>query len=906
MALREALEGVLAQAARIGAQATTRAMTLRQQAEGAHRKAVETVGLRTRQRVTDHTARVQALAELIAPGDASVPWDHVMQCSGATGAKPAAPSVARLGRLTGSASNSALAEVAVPWLVPFLDHGHIVFESDEAPHTDGAVLSLVVRLLAAVPPGQLVITSFDPQLRGVLGPLSALRQASLLGASITDEAGWHAALEALTRTVSEVAELRGGVAGTVGELNRHAGRPTVPYRLVVVHDYPSGMTARSQALLARLLQRGHTAGVHFVVQQVRSVVPEERLEATWPQDRCHSVTVRADGTVAGTGFDVAALTPMLDAPPPANVVADVAKHVADGAAAASAPSLNFADVVTPKEQWWAHSSADRLAVTLGATARDCAAFTLGDRVDQLHNVLIGGAVGTGKSNALLVMLHDLAVKYSPTELRMFLLDFKEGLEFSVLAPSAQVPYGLPHAEVLGLDTDRVFAVQVLRHVHAQFAARANTFKEARVPGLAEYRQAHPEETMPRLLVVIDEFQVLLEGGDSIADEAVELLSTLTRKGRAYGVHVVLSSQTISGISALVAQEGAILAQVPIRVVLRTNAQESQVMLGPGNVAAAEQRYRGQAVLNTNYGAPEDNQQAVVAYAQPDQLDMLRKELWERRPAGLPEPVVFSGQDLASLPAALPPAEMTEHGEYAWLGQPVALAQTPVGVRLAPEPGRHVALLGPGDPDGIEVAGALHGALLSLAYQYQPGARFCVADVLPPAVRARLHLPELVAALRRLGHDVEATDVAGLSAELAIARADAVSGAPGPVRVIAGLGLHNATQLHVGFMGVEAPVDALRELVASGPPARCHLVGWWNSLQTFQRHVDSNFAVAGLWQCFGLLRLPLSDVRTMTSHTSDWAPQAGRLVVLDRQVGGNGELAVPFAPLTVEQLRKVQR
>lgn len=67
--------------------------------------------------------------------------------------------------------------------------------------------------------------------------------------------------------------------------------------------------------------------------------------------------------------------------------------------------------------------------------------------------------------------------------------------------------------------------------------------------LADLRTVQPG-TRCRLVVVIDEFQFLFAGNDPIAGQAAATLEELARKGRSYGIHLILASQTIAGIEAL--------------------------------------------------------------------------------------------------------------------------------------------------------------------------------------------------------------------------------------------------------------------------------------------------------------------------------------------------------------------
>ena len=59
--------------------------------------------------------------------------------------------------------------------------------------------------------------------------------------------------------------------------------------------------------------------------------------------------------------------------------------------------------------------------------------------DASPHALIGGPSGSGKTNLLLTMIGSLAARYSPDELALYLLDFKEGVSFAQLAPGRKAP-----------------------------------------------------------------------------------------------------------------------------------------------------------------------------------------------------------------------------------------------------------------------------------------------------------------------------------------------------------------------------------------------------------------------------------------------------------------------------------
>src|SRR5690606_12666612 len=99
---------------------------------------------------------------------------------------------------------------------------------------------------------------------------------------------------------------------------------------------------------------------------------------------------------------------------------------------------------------------------------------------------------------------------------------------------------------------------------------------------------------------IDEFQVLLDGRDSVAAEAVALLEDLARRGRSQGIHLVLASQDVAGIEALWGRP-SLIAQFTLRIAL----PKARRLLADANTLAEEiPRYH--AVVNADSGVVQAN------------------------------------------------------------------------------------------------------------------------------------------------------------------------------------------------------------------------------------------------------------------------------------------------------------
>ena len=87
-----------------------------------------------------------------------------------------------------------------------------------------------------------------------------------------------------------------------------------------------------------------------------------------------------------------------------------------------------------------------------------------------HHVLIAGQTGAGKSTLLHTLIMSTMISYSPDEVQMYLLDFKEGVEFS-----SYTRYRLPSLRVVAINSEREFGLTVLKELCAELEIRTKHF-----------------------------------------------------------------------------------------------------------------------------------------------------------------------------------------------------------------------------------------------------------------------------------------------------------------------------------------------------------------------------------------------------------------------------------------------
>ncbi|GHP91287.1 hypothetical protein VN1203_09560 [Helicobacter pylori] len=248
-----------------------------------------------------------------------------------------------------------------------------------------------------------------------------------------------------------------------------------------------------------------------------------------------------------------------------------------------------------------------------------------------------------------VLIQNLAFYYAPNEVQLFLLDYKEGVEFNAYAD----PAILEHARLVSVASSVGFGVSFLSWLDKETKKRGELFKQFNVKDLSAYRK-HGE--MPRLIVVIDEFQVLFSDSTTKEKERVEAyLTTLLKKGRSYGVHLILATQTMhgSGITSL-------MSQIANRIALPMDAEGSDSILSDG--VACELTPPTEGIFNNNGGYQKDHTKMSIPKA-PDEFEpfikRIHKEFNQRNLAPI-EHKIYNGETALKMPNTLKANEMRLH------------------------------------------------------------------------------------------------------------------------------------------------------------------------------------------------------------------------------------------------------
>ncbi|WP_412753337.1 FtsK/SpoIIIE domain-containing protein [Krasilnikovia sp. M28-CT-15] len=804
---------------------------------------------------------LRAAAQELAPGWLSAPLDAQAATTPLGGPNP--PRFVRVGVA------QPLDDARFPVIVPLLGTGHLTVDADARdPRVAGLLRSVLLRLLATAPAGSLLVRGVDASGGAVFAPFSTLADAGLLAPPATDRNGLR---DVLSEAEKWLRPARGSAV-------RRGRRDRL--MLVVVACLPELTEGGELNRIAALAQQGPESGLHLVVAGWPP--PPLTAETTQaPLPRTTMVSVRNPyavvGDPPGATFGSAPEAVWLNAPvfldedPPPHLIEAVCQELAAHSAAAS--QVVLADLLPePGDDLWTADAAEGLGTVVGHDGDTALTLRFNDLTPHW---MVGGRSGAGKTAFLINVLYGLGARYGPDELALYLLDFKEGVSFAEFVPTRRDRTWLPHARAVGVESDREYGLAVLRDLDAEMTRRSVAYKRAGVTRFADLRAVAAQEgrgrPLPRILCVVDEFQVLLAGNDAMAGEAVSLLESLARKGRSYGIHLVLASQTARGVEALYAKRDSIFGQFPVRIALPGGGD----VLEATNDSAAGLPL-GTAVVNTagGLGGPRGatrGHERVVRFPDPhaDQnaLSDLRHRLWAARDPEAAPPRIFAGyarQHLADDPTYRAALAGRAGRPAALVGRVIDVPLSSAAFPLDSSPGRHLAVFG-STPAGAEV---LDAAARGVAAFHPPrSTRFVISSLVAEGDDLAKDLAEEISHRQ----EVVVVDAAGLAAELDVER-------PG-YRVVFGMDAAGPGAL-----------PSLRRLLREGPARGAHLLSWWRGLRRFSEETGGS---AGREDVAGLvfLNVPQQDVTLLVGRPVDWQPRANRALLHDRQA----DRLVTFVP-----------
>ena len=678
-------------------------------------------------------------------GSASAEWNDIMWQNWKP--QPFSLFAVRLGKLSQSEADW---NFSLDGFCPLDPQKAVIIKGDQTVRSVSVKMlqSFCARILTNFPPGKAQFVFIDPVGRGAsVGPLLDLQDYDLrllCGGICTEQSQITKVIEGITQHMDFVIQkyLRTNYA-TLRDYNESAKDIEEAYRFVIVFDFPTGFTQETVDRLIAIARQGARCGVYLLIMADQTT--KTPYGFNWSSMEQNCIIIEANGTNGTFRYRLAEYEKWVlhpDSPPSSGLMKEIIKMVGERTAENMHVVIPFGkmremalDVASNRwrddaESWhtpWKGAvgkekgeTGTGIAVPLGQQgSRKLQWLEIGD--DAPHGIIIG-STGSGKSNLQHVIICSLALKYSPAELAMYLIDFKQGVEFKAYASAR-----LPHARVIAIESEREFAFSVIEDLHKEMHRRGNEiFRPLGVSSIADYR-LRTGNVIPRILLLVDEYQGFFSAEDRMATEARRILEELVRAGRSYGIHILLASQSLTGMAQLPA---SILSQLELRVVLKCNENDARVLLEDKASEAKHLTRKGEALYRAKTDAGLMCERFQTCFlSEKDKSSILdeigiRYEAMTDAGASKCEPLIFEGNEMACLDSNQSMRYLMGCGSWAetnsnlesLLGEPLAIRGRTPSACLQRQTGSNVLVVGRNER---ECVGMVVSALTSLLAQLKP-------------------------------------------------------------------------------------------------------------------------------------------------------------------------------------------
>ena len=461
-------------------------------------------------------------------------------------------------------ANGFTVPLAVPMNKPVLMYADC--EAGDVKLAASVYQSIITRMIRYMPPKSFRAVFIDPVNRGTsLGQL-----IHLSGNGTSQVCEYHLSPQDISKQMLALTEHVDKICRTLttagcADINAYNSIPKVsriPYTAVVVHDYPNGFDSTSLGYLQVLINKATQCGISIMISHKQGDKIEHKaadllnlINQTF--DRL-KITAQAKAQITrGT----------LTCPYKPSVVNMSTAYLDEinKLFTYKAPIDNgFAKFFGGKTPAY-RDPKEGLDIPFAIDANgDVVDLRIG--YDLSAYGFISGGVGSGKTTLLHMVISSAILHYQPSDLELWLIDYKEA-EFAFYTRNCP-----PHVRYIVADNSSEISYSILDEIENEIDRRKKAFIKAQVKDFVEYResaygQAH---TMPRVLIVVDEFHRMAQAAQEETDYKIKL-ENIFAEARSHGVVLLLCDQQISNGLGGLSQKSRDL--ISVRIALRNKVDE---------------------------------------------------------------------------------------------------------------------------------------------------------------------------------------------------------------------------------------------------------------------------------------------------------------------------------------------
>ena len=740
----------------------------------------------------------------------------------------------------------------LPLSLVYPKEGSLLIETDGSAYQESVDIlnKVVLELLADAPPGKTSFTIIDPV--GLGQSFAGIMHLADHGEHLINSRIWTQAAQ-IEKKLGELCEHMEKVIQmylrneyeTIFEYNEKAGTVAEKFHFLIVSGFPSNFSEQAAKRLLSIAASGARCGVFTLIHwDTRLPEPQDFIADELRKSSVHLLAKGGKLTLRGLPAQGNQL--ILEPLPHADVVTAFIQRVGEASINSNRIEVPFSDVTPEDARLWSVQTASELRVPIGRSGATKLQYLAIGQGTRQHG-LIAGKTGSGKSTLFHVIITNLALWCSPDEVEFYLVDFKKGVEFKCYAARR-----LPHARVIAIESDREFGLSVLQKLDDELRRRGEIYRKLGVQDLAGYKRAGGTEPMPRSLLLIDEFQEFFVEDDRISQNAALLLDRIVRQGRAFGIHVLLGSQSLGGAYTLARTT---MGQMVIRIALQCNEADAYLIMDDNNPAPRLLNRPGEGIYNDSAGTIEGNSPFQTVWLS----DATRDEYLEKvvhlnraKPTTLPAPIIFEGNEPANIDENVLLRELLTKDSLSptktqriWLGAPNSI-KGPTEAVFQRQSGNNLLMVGQRSEAALSI---LTAALVGLSAQFAAGqVRFIILDSSAAGSPERDHLDALVKSLPhtvQIGRGSEAENILQDLAKDLAARTENTeeNNAPEVFLFIPDLAKNKRLRFEEDFSfssSDDAPANPgkiMDSLITQGPAVGIHVIAICDTLNNVNRFIS---------------------------------------------------------------------
>ncbi len=753
-----------------------------------------------------------------------------------------------------------------PYGYSFTDpHFSTLFEFDSTTRSiiTDHMQSLVLRLMMSTPCNKAWLTLIDPIELGktfaMFAPWGDAQERVIDTRIWHDEARIEERLQAIIDHTSDVNfRCLQGRFDNIIEYNKSAGKNAEPLRFLVIMDFPRHFTPSALDKLESIVTNGPSTGVFALIAGDVNAMQESLDPAVqrirkkmnvFPMQRGAFFT---SDTVRKRALRFMPMSSVSDD----NAIKCV-EMIKDALSVIDNEPIKPEDVYDPSMRMMSYDASNGISVPIGVEGANkrvelkLGGVSEGGRA-KVYHAMIGGTIGSGKSNVLHAIIHAILLHYDPSEVQLYLVDMKDGVEFKRYAQHM----GLRNFRVVAIDAEKEFGLAVLQELTIEQEQRSQRFREAHCERLETYNRKMRDENrideiMPRLIVIMDEVQWMFnKADDPITQECAHLMETLILMGgSAYGIQIILATQDWANVEGL--KEG-VFNNIGVRIALKNTKESAQRILAQDNevITRLATFAAGQAIFNEYAGHKDYNREYRGVYVEQkeahekmEELERLQQQM-ENGHAGIQrllssdiqdherhELQVFAKDD--KLPVS------NEMYYRLFIGESLGLVNNFCPV-FSPQSGKNLLLVGSDEGTASTLSAFAAMSLLMESIRIEGGKLdrpvITIFDFSTPIQRGLVGHAKPV--LKKLVEQVPGAFRVFQSADaiegLQILENDLATAGDAPQHFVIFFGLNRARRLTDGSTYAQKPRDILARLLHDGPEKGMNFIVWANSPSAFQQ------------------------------------------------------------------------